>query len=318
MNAGLEVKERIGGDHMSELGNLLKETRRQKNLSLDDVQEITKIRKRYLQAIEEGNYHVLPGPFYVRAFIKAYTETIGLNFSEIVRCYYNDMPTLKFEPILASNVRLKYNFLSKKFGRLAPMLCVWIFFVIIMAISYFIIVKYVKPNSTDTIAEEADMTQLQPLSTGIKSKIKLNNIVKKSQLSGQSKAIKPELPATDSLIVLLDETKPSEDRYYVSAPNDKLVKVNIKAIKGRSWLEVYRISNKNKKLYYDTIEANKHVSFDITNEGMFIRTGYGKVIEINIAGQPLQSLHTDGPKNVRLQWITYEQAQVLQEKTANR
>lgn len=70
---------------MSELGQQLKEARLQKGLSLDDVQEMTKIRKRYLEAIETGDYKVLPGSFYVRAFIKTYAETVGLNPDEILK-----------------------------------------------------------------------------------------------------------------------------------------------------------------------------------------------------------------------------------------
>lgn len=67
---------------MSELGQQLREARLQKGMSLDDVQEMTKIRKRYLEAIEAGDYKVLPGSFYVRAFIKTYAETVGLNPDE--------------------------------------------------------------------------------------------------------------------------------------------------------------------------------------------------------------------------------------------
>lgn len=48
---------------MSELGLQLKEARLQKGMSLDDVQEVTKIRKKYLEAIESGDYKVLPGSF---------------------------------------------------------------------------------------------------------------------------------------------------------------------------------------------------------------------------------------------------------------
>ncbi|MFL6517543.1 MAG: helix-turn-helix domain-containing protein, partial [Bacillus sp. (in: firmicutes)] len=55
---------------MTELGNRLKEARLAKGLSLDDLQSMTKIQKRYLIGIEEGNYASMPGNFYVRAFIK--------------------------------------------------------------------------------------------------------------------------------------------------------------------------------------------------------------------------------------------------------
>ena len=50
-----------------------------KNLSLEDVQAATKIQARYLEAIENNNLSILPGDFYVRAFIRQYAIAVGLN-----------------------------------------------------------------------------------------------------------------------------------------------------------------------------------------------------------------------------------------------
>ena len=77
---------------MTELGTRLKEARLSKGYSLDDLQEITKIQKRYLMAIEEGNYSMMPGSFYVRAFIKQYAEAVGLNADEILENYKSEIP----------------------------------------------------------------------------------------------------------------------------------------------------------------------------------------------------------------------------------
>ena len=77
---------------MTELGARLKEARLQKGYSLDDLQEITKIQKRYLVGIEDGNYASMPGSFYVRAFIKQYAEAVGLNADEILREYQKEIP----------------------------------------------------------------------------------------------------------------------------------------------------------------------------------------------------------------------------------
>lgn len=46
---------------MTELGIRLKEAREEKAMSLDDLQAATKIQKRYLTALEEGNYDIIPG-----------------------------------------------------------------------------------------------------------------------------------------------------------------------------------------------------------------------------------------------------------------
>lgn len=77
---------------MTELGQKLKEAREGKGISLDQLQEMTKIQKRYLVSIEEGNYSVLPGEFYVRGFIKQYAEAVGLDPEEIAQEHFGRMP----------------------------------------------------------------------------------------------------------------------------------------------------------------------------------------------------------------------------------
>ncbi|WP_106497560.1 helix-turn-helix domain-containing protein [Lentibacillus sp. Marseille-P4043] len=75
-----------------EIGTRLKEARMEKELSLDSVQETTKIQKRYLMAIEEGNFHILPGKFYARAFIKEYANAVGLDPNELLEEYKEEIP----------------------------------------------------------------------------------------------------------------------------------------------------------------------------------------------------------------------------------
>jgi cytoskeletal protein RodZ len=75
-----------------ELGQKLQEARQTKGLSLDELQEITKIQKRYLTSIEEGKLHILPGEFYVRAFIKQYAEAVGLDAEMLLEEHKNELP----------------------------------------------------------------------------------------------------------------------------------------------------------------------------------------------------------------------------------
>ncbi|WP_420974359.1 helix-turn-helix domain-containing protein [Bacillus thuringiensis] len=77
---------------MTELGQKLKEAREAKGLSIDRLHEITKIQKRHLVAIEEGNYDVLPGAFYARAFIKQYADAVGLNGEELLVEHQSTIP----------------------------------------------------------------------------------------------------------------------------------------------------------------------------------------------------------------------------------
>ena len=92
---------------MTELGNRLKEARLAKNLSLDDLQSITKIQKRYLIGIEEGNYSSMPGNFYVRAFIKQYAEALQLNPDELFEEYKNEIPATHIDEVSDQLSRVK-------------------------------------------------------------------------------------------------------------------------------------------------------------------------------------------------------------------
>ncbi|EEK60747.1 Transcriptional regulator [Bacillus cereus 172560W] len=77
---------------VTELGQKLKEAREAKGLTIDQLHEITKIQKRHLVAIEEGNYDVLPGAFYARAFIKQYADAVGLNGEELLVEHQSTIP----------------------------------------------------------------------------------------------------------------------------------------------------------------------------------------------------------------------------------
>jgi len=77
----------VGEKAMYEVGEKLKDARMAKGYTLDDLQQITKIQKRYLTAIEDGRFEVLPGNFYVRAFIKQYAEVVGLDGDQLVEEY---------------------------------------------------------------------------------------------------------------------------------------------------------------------------------------------------------------------------------------
>lgn len=69
---------------MDEIGQRLRAARIEKGLTIDDLQQSTKIQKRYLIAIEEGQLNQLPGEFYERAFMKQYAEAVGLDSRELL------------------------------------------------------------------------------------------------------------------------------------------------------------------------------------------------------------------------------------------
>jgi cytoskeleton protein RodZ len=77
------------GRHIAvgEFGNKFRSARESKELSLDDVSNVTKISARMLQAIEEERFDQLPGGVFNRGFIRAYAKHLGLNSEDAVTDY---------------------------------------------------------------------------------------------------------------------------------------------------------------------------------------------------------------------------------------
>lgn len=69
------------------IGEKLKETRLKKNLTLNDVENKTKIRARYIQALEEEDFSVLPGSVYIKGFLKTYGKLLELDDKELIAAY---------------------------------------------------------------------------------------------------------------------------------------------------------------------------------------------------------------------------------------
>ena len=72
---------------MFEIGNTLREARVRRNLTLQQVEEDTKIRVRYVQAMENEDFDVMPGATYVRGFLRTYSEYLALDPEVIVGEY---------------------------------------------------------------------------------------------------------------------------------------------------------------------------------------------------------------------------------------
>lgn len=68
-------------------GEKLRAARLAKGWGLADAEEETKIRIRYLQALEEENYDILPGAAYVKGFLRTYANHLGLNAEELLTAY---------------------------------------------------------------------------------------------------------------------------------------------------------------------------------------------------------------------------------------
>lgn len=71
-------------------GSHLRNIRIAKGSTLDDISHTTKVKKSYLEAIEEEDIQKFPAPIFMRGFIKAYAKALGLHPEEITEKYMAD------------------------------------------------------------------------------------------------------------------------------------------------------------------------------------------------------------------------------------
>src|SRR5213078_1934958 len=77
------------GAPVFEIGNSLREARHRQQLELSEVEQATKIRARYLRALEEEAFDVLPAQTYVKGFLRTYADWLGLDGQLYVDEYYS-------------------------------------------------------------------------------------------------------------------------------------------------------------------------------------------------------------------------------------
>lgn len=75
----------------SGVGTILREARNRRKVELSEVEAATRIRLRYLRAMEDEEWDVLPGGFYTRGFIRTYAAFLALDGERLVGDYRNSV-----------------------------------------------------------------------------------------------------------------------------------------------------------------------------------------------------------------------------------
>jgi cytoskeleton protein RodZ len=78
------------------VGQLLSETREGQNITLEQAESATRIRTKYLVALENGEYDKLPTPGHVYGFLRNYAIYLGLDWKEVESMYAKERPTQRY------------------------------------------------------------------------------------------------------------------------------------------------------------------------------------------------------------------------------
>src|SRR5947209_11039054 len=64
---------------MADIGSTLREARMRARIDITEVETATKIRAKYLRALENEEWDLLPGPVYIKSFLRTYGDYLGLD-----------------------------------------------------------------------------------------------------------------------------------------------------------------------------------------------------------------------------------------------
>lgn len=100
---------------MLTVGEILKKRRTERNLTLEDVERRTKIRKKFLDAIEKGDYSEFSSSTYLRGFIKNYSDFLNLPTNEILAIFRREFDKKENNGIVPKTINQ-----GSSFMRLTP------------------------------------------------------------------------------------------------------------------------------------------------------------------------------------------------------
>ncbi|USS87679.1 helix-turn-helix domain-containing protein [Fructilactobacillus hinvesii] len=196
------------------IGAQLKTAREQAGLSLDELQKQTKIQKRYLTAIENGDFAALPGQFYVRAFVKQYANAVGLNGEQFLTDSHLTTPTVDPEADSlqntqpaeddnrttshANNPTLSQSKKQLDKQKLIPLVGLVVVVIVIIGIVLFAVAK-TKQDSSTTAPKNAKVTVTND--DAKKKKTKKTNQANKNNLKEGQTEIKQVANSTSDFTV---------------------------------------------------------------------------------------------------------------------
>lgn len=262
---------------LKDLGAYLKSKREEKGITLDYIEKETKIREKYLKAIEEGNFNLIPGgDVYIKGFLKNYSKTCGIDDKEVIEIYKSflqdkevenkdstlKVTTEKFEKEQPQKKGTRKRRLKKRFT--------WGIAVIgiVIIIVYFISLNPIYSNKSLNTSNDASNPE-QIVQTQIQNQSHQQNSVENSSVVKEVK----------SKINILEET---EKRIIVNVDSEK-IETNFKVFSDRCWISV----KKDGKNEYEGILKQHEEKYLEANKELEIRIGNPKVVEIDILGEKL-------------------------------
>lgn len=270
--------------------------REEKSLTLDELQAITRIQKRYLSAIEEGNFKVMPGKFYTRAFIKQYAEAVDLEPEVLFDEYKNEIPVAYDDNVPENLTRVQSrDSVSRKTSKIMeffPKILMAIFFIAIVVLIWYLVTNFLISNDKDPVDNQnagVNITESDDVSPPDSSEDDDEGDQSGSDEQDDSEDTdkqSEESEEEEEQKITMEGVSGSTTTYEVT--NADKYEVMVKATdSGEAWIEV--TNNGEKQFASKKIANGESETYDFSDESeAYIRTGRAAETEIYINDEKLE------------------------------
>jgi cytoskeleton protein RodZ len=240
---------------MFEIGGSLREARLKRNLTPADVSKAIRIRDRYLRALEEEHWELLPGDAYVKGFLRTYADYLGLDGSLYVEEYNNrfahpDEPQLVPERFAGTNGPFA------GVGFLRPLIAIGVIVLIVAAIAAI---------AAWQLSDSSDGKQGTPPTT-----------------SSGTTTSSHHTPTRKK------HTQPPPHHVAAALPTQAVVA----ASRGNCWLWVRSGSSSGPTLYEATLVQGKTLRLDLKHGPVWVDIGDPSSIDVHLGGKLVRGLPT--------------------------
>ena len=246
---------------METIGDILKKIRLEKGYTLEEISNITRIRRKYLEALENSNYEEIPDRVYTKSFLKIYSEFLGLDKAHILK-RFQDEDSQEDKTIIAPMYYLPNELIQSKPNRkktLYILIFILLFVLLVWGIWSFIL-------------KNPSMFSLRPKG----EEIPVEEIYFKDA--------EEEIPLNESLDIPITETETEKPKYFY----DKLV---LKILSNSSsWISVSTDGTRSNSY---TMMSNKEEIFE-AKRIISLRVGNLGGINIDINNYNLEPLGKSG------------------------
>ena len=277
------------------IGNKLKKARKSRGLSLEDIKNKSKIKKSYLEALENDNFEKLPGEVYTKVYIRGYAKIVGIDPKKILSEYEsqkNNDKNIKSNNKNESKKKSEGNlnsFLNK--DKIFKGLLGIILILIIVLLSYNVFFRTdqnqnnTANNNQNTEVVQQNNTSDNSSSEGSNGESNAAEISDEELESDLNNINQDDTNANDT-----DNTKKSESNNNENTNNEEqkpLIKDNSKEIKiiasDKSWLQV----NVDGELKFQGFINEDETMTHSGNETIRLKIGNGIAVQVEFDGEKL-------------------------------